>query len=694
MITAPFNFIPLSEKVFFPPWAEDVSHDIPFEDGESGEIEITITAKSPIFIRDHEKREKFCNYNGTYFIPGSSIKGVVRSVLEIMSFAKFSKNHYNDSTYAVRDLSSAKNFYMQQMQKGVLCGWLRKTEDGYVIDNCGIAGRIKHEEIDKAFGIDFASHFQKDGFEKTSQFKYDIVGGTHKSITVSGPFYSQTNPKYDKREFYQFDPNGKRGTLVLTGQPTPRKNTGKMGDGKGFEFVFFDVKETLEVPKDVMEKFKFAYFDDRDTEPKESPDWTFWKEKLHNGEKVPVFFQKSKKTVLHFGLSMLYKLPYNYSVSHGVPIAHLKNDKDLAETIFGYVNKDSKDALKGRVFFSHAKAIDNAVELSPRSEILGTPRASYYPIYIRQNSEIYTTFMDEHFQIAGRKRYPVHKGSKVEKTTDTGNENVATTFQPLKEGVVFRGTIRYHNLKKVELGALLSALTFHNTPQTYHSIGLAKSLGYGKIEIALGGIEVQPYLEAFEMMMKTEIENWNESDQIRELLTMATEQNNKGNSMLRYMELDEFAKTKTNHDYLRLYSKLNGIQSVIAKNMVSKEDIERLQKEEEEKAKRVAFEKEFAKMQETQNIQALENFIQKYNDYEKISVLQEHLEMLKSKQQNDRFAKVNEQATRAYEEMLKKKGTKGFDKAKKNFLKKWEKEQNHKNSPEVLALVEKVKNIK
>jgi len=68
MITAPFNFVPLSNKVFFPDWADKVSHDVPFEDAQSGDIDITITAKSPIFIRDHENPEQFCSYNGEYYI--------------------------------------------------------------------------------------------------------------------------------------------------------------------------------------------------------------------------------------------------------------------------------------------------------------------------------------------------------------------------------------------------------------------------------------------------------------------------------------------------------------------------------------------------------------------------------------------------------------------------------------------------
>ena len=208
---------------------------------------------------------------------------------------------------------------------------------------------------------------------------------------------------------------------------------------------------------------------------------------MDKGEKVPVFFQKNGKDVAHFGLSYLYKLPYTHSVKDGLPPAHSDNRKDLAETMFGYIEQD--EALKGRVQFSHCKAVQNAVELKKRTEILGTPRASYYPIYVKQYSTDFKTFMHGDFAISGWKRYPVHQGAGVVKTTDTGNENVGTTFSPLKDGVVFSGKLRFHNLRKSELGALLSALTFHNTQECFHNIGMAKSLGYGKIKLKLEGIE-------------------------------------------------------------------------------------------------------------------------------------------------------------------------------------------------------------
>ncbi len=98
--------------------------------------------------------------------------------------------------------------------------------------------------------------------------------------------------------------------------------------------------------------------------------------------------------------------------------------------------------------FSHFKAENNAKVLPKQTKILGTPRASYYPIYVeQQEGKLYKTYMDSDFSIAGWKRYPIHKKG-VKKTKDTGNENVGTTFAPFDSGVVFKGKLRYHNLKK------------------------------------------------------------------------------------------------------------------------------------------------------------------------------------------------------------------------------------------------------
>ena len=260
MITAPFNFVPLSDKVFFPDWAEEVSHDVPFKDGESGEIEVTITAKSPIFIRDHEKKEEFCQHNGQYYIPGSSVKGMVRNVLEIMSFSKMSQ--INDSTYSVRDLSDSNNFYMTEMKKDTFCGWLRKEGKDFIVEDCGKPGRIKHEELDKIFEMDFASKFKKGTFgnkadNKTALKKYELIDSSNFTFPLVHTTTSTTNEKR-----YGLDKNSSLfGTIVLTGQPSGRDEDRKIPSGKVYEFVFFEKKSDIKLREDVVANFLFAYFD-------------------------------------------------------------------------------------------------------------------------------------------------------------------------------------------------------------------------------------------------------------------------------------------------------------------------------------------------------------------------------------------------------------------------------------------------
>ena len=119
-IKAPYKFVPFNKQVVSPYWIEQISHDIPFSDGQSGTIEVALKAESPIFVRDgigqkqakdnyqddvQQKPHLFSQYGGRYFIPGTSIKGMIRNVLEILSFGRM-EDKVNDHRYAVRDFQN------------------------------------------------------------------------------------------------------------------------------------------------------------------------------------------------------------------------------------------------------------------------------------------------------------------------------------------------------------------------------------------------------------------------------------------------------------------------------------------------------------------------------------------------------------------------------------------------------------
>ncbi|MCI6989270.1 MAG: TIGR03986 family CRISPR-associated RAMP protein [Campylobacter sp.] len=672
MIKAPYNFAPLNEKVFYPSWAKEISHDIPFKDGESGELELSITAHSPIFIanskKDREEKEtRFCNIDGKFFIPATSIKGTIRSVLEIISFSKL--RDFDDSTYAVRDFSDAKNFYMKQMREPTYCGWLYKKDDDFFIQDCGIPGRISQKEIDKIYNIEFSKIFRdgefddKDKEKKVAKYKYSLLKG--KDLENKFSYLKKSN----LRDVYIQDNSGKAGTIVFTGQSSARKEAPNPKDssGKIYEFIFFnEIKQEILVSQKMMEDFKFAYFDDRKTEPKESIDWAYWKAKLKNDGKVPVFFQLDDKgELLHFGLAYMYKIIYKHSISAGI-LQNTKNSLDLTQAIFGYTDKDTKEALKGRVYFSHFLALGSPKELDLRGEILGTPRASYYPNYIKQSDGVkLKSYMDDRFEIAGRKRYPVHKGSEVSTTKEEkelqNSENVKSFFSPLDKGTKFSGKVKFHNLKKAEIGALISAITFHNTKNTFHNLGFAKPYGYGKCTIEITNLsqdEIREYLVAFEKEILKQIPYWGDLKQnssLRELLAMAMEQESKGDFTLEYMKLKGFATAKTEGKSLKPYSSLVDFDDSCFKLSLSKEELENLE-----------ILKKWQSIQNTQDINILKSFIQNYPDSDFTKEAKEKLEQInrqikqKAEQEEDKkawdnWAYVSEsRQNRYYKEMIEK----------------------------------------
>ncbi len=603
-IKAPYNFVPLNREVVSPHWANRISHDIPFKHQLSGSFKILIKAHSPLFVQDGLGKDtdkaagKFSQFQNQYFLPGSTIKGMVRNVLEVMSFAKLG-NKVNNHRYAIRDLSpAAKAIYLDNFKaKDIFAGWLYKKDEQYCLEDCGAPGRLSHRKLDEHYGTNFSEFFQKGkGFDqrkdeqKAAQFKYKLFNGH-----ARGNRFAQYGESAG-RLLYEVATKGEEGTIVFTGQPGPRfiaRNS--RWTGHHLEFIFFPVKRTVTIDPQVVQNFEFAYHEkDR---PRWSIDYAYWREELKKGNKIPVFFRKDNDGVVKdFGLSFLYKMPYRHSVKESIELYQKEKGLDLAEAIFGYVDMETKEALKGRVHMGHAFAKVGTAQLDgEKSEVLSGPKASYYPNYIRQKigedgrvQGRYRTFMDKDHQIAGWKRYPIHRNGVRSNPKPPGtSDKVLTKFVPLKEGAVFEGMVHYHNLRKEELGALLSALTFHNTPDTFHSVGMAKPLGYGKTSIEIQGLkgEMSDYLRSYEAFMNVMLGNttpeWHVTPQITELITMVSEQNNQGNSELAYMKLgvrrgeNAFveAKQRKAMEALDVYSKLNGILSKKGGTYVSPEDI-------------------------------------------------------------------------------------------------------------------------
>lgn len=624
MIKAPYNFVPLENKAFYPPWANHISQDIPFEDGVSGSIEYTIKSETPIFVRNGytDRKNPDTKFSQApdeqHFIPGTSIKGEIRNVLEILSFGKMTQ--VQDARFGIRDLSanSEGQFYRERIQD-VHCGWLYKkqNQDGteeYIINDCGTPGRIAPEEIDYQYGTELASFGQKltlnrqcanknDEEKLRSAFnKYENIlkiSLTNQDIAsrLSGTF--STVPDDYNRIIAHFSTNGKKGRIIVTGQPSRRDPQNRKG--KYYEFVFFESKDEESVNKQTISDFLTIHKNNYDYE-------NIWKRYLNEGKRVPVFFmRKSGKEgpIDAIGLAYMFRIPTANFIKGAIPIALQSNRrKDLAECIFGTA-KESLGQLKGRVTISPAFACGTPKGCNTVTTVLGSPKPSYGPLYVNSG-----TWNDANAQIKGRKRYPVRANLLP---SNEGNDAQACKFTPLDKGTSFKGRINFHNLKECELGALIAALTFNGHPDCFHSIGEAKPLGYGKVKISIDKLTAcilkdifstnseatqlttDYFLNKFKEVMDENIgTGWEYSKSIKELCSMARGIDNNNN--FSYMQMstsrdeNEFAKNKSsNRENLPLLSQiLAGDMSYITgepnTNRLYKQEIEEDIKKEDEKA--------------------------------------------------------------------------------------------------------------
>ncbi len=628
-VKSTYNFVPAptEDQVFKPDWANQVSHDVPFEDGESGEIELVITAETPIFIRnghakgteDNEFSNAKINGEKKYFIPATSLKGMTRNVLEILSFSRLNKALVNDDKYSFRDLTKGSEYMNSYDTNKVKGGWLSEDKEGnWKIEECNL-NHIHHTDVDKALGTKFRElYLEKQPEHKTAEAKYNLVNG--KSLVST---FELKESKSKPKGLAIYDSNGKKGTIVFTGQSGPRKEKNmKIPSGKAHEFVFFDgVKSTFNLTKEQNKEFKFIYSDhDKNNISK---DWKFWREILEKGGKVPVFFNSIGNNVKHFGLSYMYKLPYENSVHKMYPLFGYESNIDLATTLFGYTDKES--ALKGRVYFGNAIA-EIAKPINTSKEILGGPKASFTPFYLEQTNKNKVLTYQDKISIKGFKKYPIH--SKIKEynysSDQLKNDKVFTYFTPLDKGATFRTKIKFHNLKQVELGALISALSFHNNSDKFsHSIGGAKSFGFGNIKIEILNInKFKNALQVFEYEMNLHTlkkfnSQWIQTIQLKELFSMSSLPNSAliedklvypsiGKEGKNGNDDNEFIQIKKDKTFLESYSTINKIDSI--ESLLSKEVIEQW----EDKRKEAEEKKNQLKIERENNFNLL---IKKANDY-------------------------------------------------------------------------------
>lgn len=497
----PYDFVPISPIVLQPDWANAVSHDHPLQDGLSGELTVEITNLTPLCIggeqapatRTAPGRVHFARTpDGQPYIPGTSLKGMMRAVLEVATLSRV--HQLDDQRFAYRDFNNGSEYDKEFRKKyaHVNAGLLSfdAQSASWSIQPCEAFNnhRVELNDIVQYFGLPKTALAFNDQ-AKSASARYRVIQDALNLKGLATVQFNYTGTKcssgpYDQRQLVKLDTKGsEQGLLVLTGMPSNKKR---------FEFIFKPNTEApLTVGQSTISDFQFVH--------QGSIDWQFWlKEysahRLDQG--IPVFYMKTGSQVSSLGLASNYRLPYKQSVREiwqtSLPEHGEEHRLDFASLLFGFVQDESQLAMRGRVNIGNAHPVTRSQLNWSQPVILNGPKASYFPAYLQQDTGG-TTYNEKKALLAGVKRYPP-RPAELPGIDTFGPENLAVQIQleTAQEDSQWRTKIQFHNLKPQELGALVWLLTLSSTDTHYHTLGLAKAYGYGRMKFDIAQCELIP----------------------------------------------------------------------------------------------------------------------------------------------------------------------------------------------------------
>jgi CRISPR-associated protein (TIGR03986 family) len=544
---APYNFIPLPANIVtteLPP-EQDRYH----ENLHTGWFDCEMETCSPVYVRgmmtpsqfdqadkkskdlsveEKLKRAPFYSYQQKDgqplpVIPGSSIRGMLRSLVEIVGYGKM--KWVNDSpsitfraVAAPREdpLSEPYRRIIGQFSSNVRAGYLEKTDEGKWLiwpamtpKQMGWPDRsaflkVKEKAIPPNVIKDFYYFDDPDYLPEYFHVSFSVA----RSRSKFGPFTEVM--KISSEEIYEH--KGAfvvcSGNMLETGlddQKSPRRNHALVlpEDPKA---------DPIELSEDLVKAYvnSLTPFQREDLWGKE------------NGQPMgvlesgaPVFYVLEKKSsdVLWFGHTPNFRVPAR--TSNGTVTTPLDlipkqlrgaTEPDLAEAIFGWV--EEKGSPKNQ--FASRVSVTDATFITAKDEIwyakkrpitpatLASPKVTTFQHYLVQDKTAghdpdlrpklaHYNAEDSKTELRGYKLY-WHKGERpnVEATAEQRKkESQLTRIEPVQPGVKFHFRVHFENLKPEELGALAWALTLPSEDgQTYrHKLGMGKPLGMGAVAI-------------------------------------------------------------------------------------------------------------------------------------------------------------------------------------------------------------------
>ncbi len=459
--------------------------------GLTGRITCSLEAVTPLFVSDghdikvtkvrlpdgrevEHKSYRFFQYDGQDAIPATSLRGMIRSMFEVVTNSPFSifdgEERPQDGRAGVIALcEEAKvSAYYDDPESNVLDGSWTCGEEAWAI-----VGKTKNNIP-----------------------KVEIISRNHAALAGDG------------RQVHH-------GWVKVTGHTIDTKRNESLfyfkGDVKRAQMVHFDAEREAD-----FNAVLHAQLHDR----KEDFHSQVQSERLAPGNLVYVELDSDRTTVRNIALARVARLRYRRAIGELLP-EHLRpceryEQLDIASRVFGWVKatptEDRKTpvAYAGRVRFSHAVLTEDGDKGVYAKEmpmaILGAPKPTTTLFYLRKQKDEWseeerkkpgaagTIGYDGPNNLRGRK-FCRHHGNALNRLEyeragrlrDHQNRSVRALRAPAN---VFEFAIDFHNLAPLEIGALLWTLNLSGDEGCLFRLGYAKPLGFGSVKLSVEQIEL------------------------------------------------------------------------------------------------------------------------------------------------------------------------------------------------------------
>ena len=551
---SPYSFIPMLEgeaKQDISSIEEVPAFNVSQEGTLTGHIEYDLKVTSNLHVgaesgkktEDDTKKQNngprpfFRNGNGKFAIPGSTMRGFVRSHAELLSgsypdsitdetflYRKFAskckkvRDEYSDRMKSEQRRENAKENQKKSGNKDALPSVMQVPDDvkaGWIVNKNGKYSIIPVQEFGATGTTFFRIHeadLRKANKLAENQYMYTTqIDRNDKNAPDDRDANLDYRPYRGVKTKFSYDRTSQKLSLCGSDEEGVLLNSGWI-HGKKHHYLVSAAKASGNGSIAVDLNLAVSYMDDYKRnciQNKKLEDEADFYALPEEGEEK-LFFYKVKKIdgkdkLVGFGPTPYFRIYFDHRAKDGITVTE-GSGLDYAKAIFGYA--EEKVSLKGRVFFENCVA-DSVPTTRNISLTLSGPKATSFPMYVNQIDddqsdkllpvdELHTYNMNP-FRLNGYKFYwkrskaiesmdEVAKPTENQKSGEEQNTKIQSKLQVVlatpKKPVAFHGRIDFENLKPDELGLVLMSLRLQNEsePESY-LIGSGKPYGMGKVSL-------------------------------------------------------------------------------------------------------------------------------------------------------------------------------------------------------------------